>query len=106
MNRKPLVGVAVGILAVIVIVVSVLPGSDFLKNIVPKDVELPGSLNTISSEIKPLVVQLNDISVLSISEKDATLELKFDVSNPNNKPILLEMISFDIFECNRCRCDL
>ena len=87
-----------GILAVIVLVVSVLPGSDFLKNIVPKDVELPGSLNTISSEIKPLVVQLNDISVLSISEKDATLELKFDVLNPNNKPILLEMISFDIFE--------
>ena len=87
-----------GILAVIVLVVSVLPGSDFLKNIVPKDVELPGSLNTISSEIKPLVVQLNDISVLSISEKDATLELKFDVSNPNNKPILLEMVSFNIFE--------
>ena len=98
MNRKPLVGVAVGIFAVIILAVSVLPGSDFLKNIVPKDVELPGSLSTISSEIKPLGVQLSDISVLSVSEKEATLELKFYVSNLNNKPILLEMISFDIFE--------
>jgi len=69
-----------------------------LKNIVPKDIELPGSLNTISSEIKPLDVQLSDISVLSVSEKETTLEFEFDVSNPNNKPILLEMISFDIFE--------
>ena len=98
MNRKPLVGVAVGIFAVIIIAVSILPGSDFLKSVVPKDVKLPGSLSTISSEIKPLAVQLNDISVLSVSEKEATLELKFDVSNPNNKPILLEMISFHIFE--------
>ena len=69
-----------------------------MKSIVPKNVELPGSLNTISSELKPLGVQLSDISVLSVSEKEATLELKFGVLNPNNKPILLEMISFDIFE--------
>ena len=98
MNKKPLVGAAVGILAVIIIAVSILPGSDLLKTIVPKDVKLPGSLGTLSSEIKPLDVQLNDLSVLSVSDKDATLELKFDVSNPNNKPILLEMISFNIFE--------
>ena len=98
MNKKPLVGAAVGILAVIIIAVSILPGSDLLKTIVPKDVKLPGSLGTLSSEIKPLDVQLNDLSVLSVSDKDATLELKFDVLNPNNKPILLEMISFDIFE--------
>lgn len=98
MNRKLLVGAAIGILAVVVIAVSILPGSDFLKNIIPKDIELPGSLSTISSDLKPLAVQLNDISVLSVSEKEAILELKFDVSNPNNKPILLEMISFDIFE--------
>lgn len=98
MNRKPLVGIAVGIFAAIILAVSVLPGSDFLKSIVPKGVELPGSLNTISSEIKPLSIQLNDISVLSVTEKEVILELQFGVSNPNNKPILLEMISFDIFE--------
>ena len=98
MNRKPVVGAAVGVLAVIILAVSLLPGSDFLKSIIPKDVKLPGSLSTLSSEIKPLVVQLNDISVLSVSEKQAILELKFDVLNPNNKPILLEMISFDILE--------
>jgi len=98
LNRKPLVGIAVGILAVIIIAVSILPGSDFLKNVIPKDIQLPGNLNTISSETKPLGVQLNDISISSVSEKEATLQLSFDVSNPNNKPIMLEMISFDIFE--------
>ena len=100
LNRKPLVGIAVGILVVIIVTVSILPGSDFLKNIMPKDIKLPGSLSTISSEIKPLDVKLNDISILSVTEKEATLELKFDISNPNDKPILLEMISFNIFENN------
>lgn len=98
MNRKPLVGIAVGILAVIILSVSILPGSDFLKNIIPKDMQLPGNLNTISSDIKPLAVQLNDVSVSSVSEKEATLQLSFDVTNPNSKPLMLEMISFDIFE--------
>lgn len=100
MNRKSLVGAAIGILSVIIVIVTILPGSDFLKSIVPKGVELPGSLNTISSDLKPLTVQLNNISVLSVSEKEAILELKFDVFNPNNKTILLEMISFDILENN------
>ena len=75
-----------------------LPGSDFLKVVISKDIKLPGSLSTISSEIKPLSVELIDISILSVTEKEATLELKFDISNPNDKPILLEMVSFDIFE--------
>ena len=98
MNRKPLVAIAVGIFAVIILAISVLPGSDFLKNIVPENVELPGSLNAISSEIKPLEIELNNISILSVSEKETILEFEFNVSNPNKKPILLEMISFNIFE--------
>lgn len=100
LNRKVLVGAAVGILALIILAVSILPGSDFLKNVVPQDIKLPGSLSTISSELKPLGVKLSDISILSASDKETILELKFDVSNPNNKPLLLEMISFEIFENN------
>lgn len=98
MNKKPLVGIAVGILAVIIIAISVLPGSDLLKSIVPKDVKLPGTLNSISSETKPLGVKLNNISILSVTEKEAALEFEFETSNPNDKPLLLEMIGFDIFE--------
>lgn len=97
MNRKALVGVAVGILGIIIIVVAILPGSGIL-NTITQNVALPGSLGTISSEMKPLTIQLNNISVLSVSEKEATLELKFDVSNPNETTLLLEMISFDIYE--------
>lgn len=98
MNRKSLVGAAVGILGVIIVIVAILPGSGLLQNILPEGIQLPGSLDTIASDIKPLDVKLNQISILEISEKETTLELKFDVSNPNDKTLLLEMISYQVHE--------
>ena len=98
MNRKSLIGVAVGILGVIIMAAALLPNSDLLKQIVPENVKLPGSLGTISEELKPLEVKLDDVSILSVTEREATLELKFEVSNPNDKTLLLEMISYNIYE--------
>ena len=97
MNRKLLVGVAVGVLAIITVSVALLPGSGILKNMLPDNISLPGTLDTLSSDIEPLVVKLNKVTVESVSEKEAVLELEFDVSNPNNKTVLLEMISFEIY---------
>ncbi len=97
MNRKPLIGVAIGVLGAIIIFIAVLPGSGFLKDIIPEN-SVPGGFKTISEEIKPLDVKLNDFSILSVSEKEAILETKFDVTNPNDSTVLLEMISYNIYE--------
>lgn len=97
MNRKSLVGIAIGILGIIVVSISLLPGSDILKNALPSNIQLPGSLDTISSDVKPLNVKLNSVTVESVSEKEVVLELEFDVSNPNKTTVLLEMISFVVY---------
>ena len=98
LNKKFLIGVAIGVLGAIIIVVAILPGSGFLKNVIPENIALPGGLGTLSEEIKPLDIKLNDISVLSLSEKEAIIGIKFDVSNPNDRTILLEMISYELYE--------
>ncbi len=98
MNRKPLIAVAIAVLGVIIVVVAVLPGSGLLKNVIPENAALPGGLGTLSEEIKPLNIKLNDISILSLSEKEVIIGIKFDVSNPNDTTILLEMISYELYE--------
>ena len=97
MERKILVGAAVAILGVIVVFIAILPSSGIMKNISNK-VPLPEGLKNISTELKPPKIKLNDISILSVSEREATLGVKFEVSNPNSIPVLLEMISYDIYE--------
>lgn len=97
MERKILVGIAVAILGAIVVFIAILPSSGILENISNK-VPFPEQLKTISAEVKPPEIKLNDISILSVSEREATLRLKFEVSNPNDVPLLLEMISYDIYE--------
>jgi len=98
LNRKFLIGAAIGVLGAIIVVAAVLPGSGLLKNIMPENLALPGGLGTLSEEIKPLDIQLNGISILSLSEKEAIIGIKFDVSNPNDTTILLEMISYELYE--------
>ena len=93
-----MVGAAIAILAAIIIVAAVLPGSGILKNIIPQNMVLPGGLGSISEEIKPLDIKLNDISISSLSEKEAIIGIKFDVSNPNITTVLLEMISYNLYE--------
>lgn len=98
MDRKAAIGAAVGGLAVIIAVVAILPGSNFLEKIPDVTLSPQPSSDVI---IQPLDVQLSDLSILSVSEKEANLDLKFNVINPNKKPIILQMIKYEIFENNK-----
>lgn len=90
-------GIAVAVLGAIIVFIAILPSPGILKNISNK-IPLPEQLKTISAEVKPPEIKLNDVSILSVSEREVTLGLKFEVSNPNDIPLLLEMISYDIYE--------
>jgi len=93
-----LVGAAIGILAAIVVVVALLPSSGFLKNIAQENPQAPGGLKAASTEIKPVIVTVNETSVLSATDKEATVETNFDVLNPNDVTVILEAITYDLYE--------
>ena len=48
-------------------------------------------------EVLPLQIEFHNLSVLEISEKQATLDIEFIVSNPNFKSVMLQRLKYTVF---------
>jgi len=90
MNPKIFVGAAAGILAVILVVFT-LTGTSVVSDVGG------GFFSPSTQEVLPLTIELFDFSVLEITEKQATLEIKFKVSNPNFKSVMLQHIKYLVY---------
>ena len=82
MNKKIYVGAAIGALGVFVLLFA-----------------SPALLSQPSQEqtVLPLQVELYDLSVLEANERLTILEIKFKVSNPNFKSVMLQLIKYTIY---------
>jgi len=89
-NPRIFVGATAGILAVILVVFT-LTGTSVVS-----DVE-GGFFSPSTQEVLPLTIELFNFSVLEITEKQATLEIKFKVSNPNFKSVMLQHIKYSVY---------
>ena len=49
-------------------------------------------------KIEPIVVELDDVSVLDISERSATIEVKFKIANPNPTSVIVQVMDYQLFE--------
>lgn len=49
-------------------------------------------------KIEPIVVELDNISVLDISERSATIEVKFKLTNPNPTSVIVQVMDYQLFE--------
>jgi len=85
-NPKIFVGAAASILIAILVVFWLFAS----------DIE-GGLFSSSTQEVLPLEIELFDFSVLEITEKQATLEIKFKVSNPNFKSIMLQHIKYSVY---------
>ena len=92
MNSKIVVGGAAGVL-IAIIAVFTLTGNSVIS-----DVE--GGFFSPSSQgqqVLPITVELFDLSILEITDKQATLEIKFMFSNPNFKSVMLQHVKYSIY---------
>ena len=89
-NPRIFVGAVAGIL-IAIIAVFTLTGTSVIS-----DVE-GGFFSPSTQEVLPLTIELFDFSVLEITEKQATLEIKFKVSNPNFKSVMLQHIKYLVY---------
>ena len=87
-NPKIFVGVAVAVLAIIL-------GGILLTG--PSLIDSPGAGPQVQ-QIQPLRVELDDISVVKISERTATIEVMFVVHNPNPRAVLVQTMDYQLFE--------
>jgi len=92
MNPKIFVGAAAGVL-IAIIVVFTLTGTSIIS-----DVEGGFfSPSTLQQQVLPLEMELFDLSILEVTEKQATLEIKFKVANPNFKSVMLQHIKYSVY---------
>tara|TARA_B100000427_G_scaffold321295_1_gene321666 strand:+ start:1720 stop:2271 length:552 start_codon:yes stop_codon:yes gene_type:complete len=94
LNPKiPVLGV-IGALAVVILVIAY-SGTSIID-----DTSGEARLGASSGipTIEPLVIDLEDIVITDVDERNAYVEISFKVSNPNYKSVLLEMIRYNVYE--------
>ncbi len=53
-----------------------------------------------TTQAKPLKIELDDISVEKISERTATINIAFKITNPNPRAMIVQVMDYQLFETN------
>lgn len=56
-----------------------------------------GSTQEIQSQIEPIAVELEDISILQLTERAAILEIQFKLENPNSRSVIANMLQYSLY---------
>ncbi len=97
MESRILLYIAIAAIVGIIGVVAVLPNSDMFKNMISHNPNTPSALTAITTESKPVDIVYNGTTILSVTDRNATLESKFTLTNPNENTLIIEMVSYDIY---------
>lgn len=97
MESRILLYIAIGVIVAIIGVVAVLPNSDMFKNMAPHNQNTPSALTAITTVSKPIQIEYNGTKILSANDRNATMETKFTLTNPNDNTLIIEMVSYDIY---------
>jgi len=49
-------------------------------------------------ETLPITFELEDISILEVNDKAATIKIEFKITNPNFKSVILQVITYELYE--------
>ena len=90
MNPKVFVFAAVAAFAVVIGVVLV--SGSTLENLASPQPERQ------ITQIEPIQVELDDILVQQISDRSATIEVQFKLTNPNPASIIIQVIDYQVYE--------
>ena len=93
MNRKIFLGIAVA--ALIVILGGILWVGPTM--VIAPQGEIPIEDENIIL-VKPIEIELDDISVTKISERAATIKIAFKISNPNPGAVIVQTMDYQLFE--------
>jgi len=90
LNSKIFVGVAAGGLAIVLAIIA-------FSGTLISDVGGGEFAPFQEPEVLPLQIEFHNLSVLEISEKQATLDIEFIVSNPNFKSVMVQRLKYTVF---------
>lgn len=94
MNQKIFVFVAIIALAAALGGI-LLSGSSFVSSTPQKN---NNQTTPESQKILPVSIELNDVSILDITERSAVIETSFKITNPNPSSIIIQVMDYQLFE--------
>ena len=94
MNRKIIFG---GIIAAFAIVFGIvaLSGSTIIDDVSGGNILSPSE---VPRQTLPIKIELEDISILEANNKAATIKIAFKITNPNFKSVILQVVTYDLYE--------
>ena len=75
----------VGILGVIFMMTSTSDTSD------------EGSTQELQNQVEPITIELEEVSILQVSDRAAVLEIQFKLSNPNPRSVIAQLLQYSLF---------
>jgi len=93
-NKKIFVGVAVLALAAVLGII-LLSGPSLVSQTSKENKEVSPK---IVQQIQPISIEVEDVTILEVNERDATIEIKFNIKNPNPTSIIVQVLDYQIFE--------
>lgn len=99
MNSKIFIFVAVIALAAALGMI-LLSGSSSVNVPENTDQEIKSNISQepISSQVQPLTVELDDISIKEVTPRGATIEISFKINNPNSNSVIVQVMDYQLFE--------
>lgn len=94
MNPKIVVGGVVAAFAIVIGFIGI-SGSSFIDDVSGGNIVSPSEA---PRQALPIEIQLQDISILEVNEKNAVINVEFKVSNPNFKAVILQVIKYELYE--------
>ena len=86
------------VFAAIIALVGVLGGIFFTTS--TSDPSSEGSSQEIPNEVEPITIQLEDVSILEVTDRAAILEIHFKLDNPNTRSVIAQQLKYSLFASN------
>ena len=94
LNSKIIAGGIVAVFAIILGIV-VLSGSTIIDDVSGGGIISPSET---PRQVLPLEIELDNISILEVTDRAAVIEVQFTVTNPNFKSVILQIIKYELYE--------
>ena len=56
-----------------------------------------GSSQEISNQVEPINIQLEEVTILEVSDRAAVLEIQFKLDNPNTRSVIAQQLKYSLF---------
>ena len=96
MNPKIIVGGIVAVFGIIIAIVA-FSGSTIIDDVSGGGLFSPSET---PREVSPLEVEFEDISIIEVTDRAATIGVQFKVTNPNFKSVILQYVKYELYENN------